>query len=311
MSVILEVEGVTKRFGKLTAVDGISFRVSAGEIVGFIGPNGAGKTTTMRICATLEQADAGDVRIGGKSVAIEVEEARRRMGFMPDHFGAYASTTVLEYLDFFARAHGLAGELRRRRLTSAVEFTGLGPLLHKELTGLSKGMRQRTCLAKTLLHDPELLILDEPASGLDPRARIEFRELLKALAGLGKAVLVSSHILSELSEVCTGAVVVEAGRLQAGGTLAEIFKEVHGTNTAFVRCLAPAERMAEFLTQQPGVDAVRLEAKGCAFEFQGNDQARARLLAALVTSGLEPIEFRAAETDLEDVFMHLTRGELR
>ncbi len=311
MSVILEVERVTKRFGKLTAVDDVSFEVQRGDIVGFIGPNGAGKTTTMRMCATLEMPDEGDVRIAGRSVLVDVDNARHAMGFMPDSFGAYPSTTVLEYLDFFGRAHGLRGKERLSRIEGVVEFTGLGPLLSKELTGLSKGMKQRTCLAKTLLHDPELLILDEPASGLDPRARVEFRELIVALAGLGKAVLVSSHILSELSEVCTGAVVIEAGKLQAVGNLAEMKSGLAKTDEVVVRALCSPEAMAEFLSLQPGVDDVRREGATFGFEFGGDDAERAGLLAKMVAAELRPVEFRAAETDLEDIFMQMTKGELR
>jgi len=196
----LSVRGLTRRFDSLTAVDEVSFDVESGEILGFIGPNGAGKTTTMRICATLDLPDEGDVLVDGVSVISHAREARHRLGFMPDSYGAYVHTTVNEYLDFFARSYGLRGRERTRMLDHVRDFTGLRPLEEKLITSLSKGMKQRLCLAKTLLHDPAILILDEPAAGLDPHARVELRELVRALAELGKAVMISSHILSELSQ---------------------------------------------------------------------------------------------------------------
>ncbi len=314
----LEIRHLTRRFKDLVAVDDVSFQVMPGEIFGFIGPNGAGKTTTMRIAATLDLPDEGDVLIGGRSVLEEPRRVRRRMGFMPDAYGAYSHVTVDEYLDFFARAHGLRGAKRRQTLDFVSEFTGLDPLREKEMDALSKGMKQRLCLAKTLLHDPSLLILDEPAAGLDPRARVEFRELVKALAEMGKAVLISSHILAELSELCSGVAVIEAGRIRATGPVAEIQRRLRqGDGDAphlarvTVRTLALQETCQRFLLEQPHVSRVSAEKAGLAFDFSGTQAELAGLLAEMVHRDLQPIEFACQETDLEDIFLTLTEGRLQ
>ncbi|MEZ6015191.1 MAG: ABC transporter ATP-binding protein [Planctomycetota bacterium] len=307
----LEVRNITKRFGSFTAVRDVNFTVARGEVCGFIGPNGAGKTTTMRICATLELPDTGDVFIGGHSVLEEPRLARQQLGFMPDSFGAYAATTVTEYLDFFARAYGLKGAQRARTIAEVMEFTSLGPLADKLTSSLSKGMKQRMCLAKTLLHDPALLILDEPASGLDPRARVELRELVRALAEMGKAVLISSHILTELAEVCDSVAVIEAGRLMANGRVDEVMKGIRPTAELWMRCLAPTDALERFLAERHDVVGVRREGRGVALEFQGDEGALAELVAALVRAELKPVEFAPRETNLEDVFLQLTKGKLQ
>jgi len=307
----LTVRGITKRFGALTAVDDVAFQVSPGEICGFIGPNGAGKTTTMRICSTLELPDQGDVLVDGVSVLEEPRLARRRIGFMPDSYGAYANTTVLDYLDFFARAYHLAGAERRRTIERVVAFTTLDSMLEKEIASLSKGMKQRLCLAKTLLHDPAVLILDEPAAGLDPRARVELRELVRALAEMGKAILLSSHILSELAEMCSTVVVIERGKLRGVGAVSEVLKSVAPRTRFFLRALAGAEALERALLERPHVVDVRRERDGVAFELEGGLEEQAELLAALVGAGLRPTEFSPRETNLEDAFLSLTEGKLQ
>lgn len=311
MSAALEIRGLTKRFGSLCAVDDLSFRVEPGRICGFIGPNGAGKTTTMRICATLELPDEGDVWIGGRSVIEQAREARHRLGFMPDSYGTYPATTVAEYLDFFARAYGLRGAKRREALRWACEFTSLDGLLSKEMSALSKGMKQRLCLAKTLLHEPELLILDEPAAGLDPRARVELRELVRALGRMGKAVLVSSHILTELSELCDEVAILERGKLRAAGDVRTILGQLRGNRMYFLRTLAGEEATSQALLESPGVDDVRPEGDGFAFALSGDPEQAAELLALLVQKGLRPIEFGPRESNLEDLFLALTEGQVQ
>jgi len=312
MKSALEVRGLTRRFGSLTAVDDASFEVARGEILGFIGPNGAGKTTTMRVCATLDLPDEGDVFVEGLSVLEEPRAVRRRLGFMPDSYGAYVHTTVAEYLDFFARAYGIHARERSRMLAFVKEFTGLEPLEGKLVTALSKGMKQRLCLAKTLLHDPAVLILDEPAAGLDPHARVELRELVKALAGLDKAVLISSHILTELSQICTSVAVIEAGVIRASGSVEDVLRlaKTHHTRV-HVRTIAPAEATQRVLLEQPGVVTARPDGKGVVFEFEGEEDGLARLLATLVERGLDPIAFSPKVSDLEDVFLSLTTGRVQ
>ena len=311
MTAALEICSITKSFGDLRAVDDVSFCVPSGKVYGFIGPNGAGKTTTMRICATLQLPDSGDALIDGCSVLSDPRGVRRRLGFMPDHYGAYASTTVLDYLDFFARAYELRGNQRRAAIREVMEFTSLGPLRDKLTTELSKGMRQRLCLAKTLLHDPAVLILDEPAAGLDPRARVELRELLRALAEMGKAILLSSHILTELSEVCDGVAVIEAGRIHATGRVQDVISGVRAHAEIYLRCLEPPEVVERVLLELPLVRAPRPLREGLAFEFEGGAEEQAELLAELVRRGVRPVEFASHETDLEELFLHLTEGRVQ
>jgi len=308
----LSVQNLTRRFGKLTAVDDVSFEVNRGEILGFIGPNGAGKTTTMRICSTLELPDEGDVLVDGRSVLTHPREARERLGFMPDSYGAYVHTTIAEYLDFYARAYGLRGRSRTRMLDYVKEFTALRPLEEKLITSLSKGMKQRLCLAKTLLHDPAILVLDEPAAGLDPHARVELRELVKALAELDKAVMISSHILSELSQICTTVAVIEAGKIRATGTVEDVVRGVQAKRTrVFIRAIAPPDAVHKALLEEPDVHDVRIHRAGVLVELEGQEDSQARLLKRLVERGLDPIEFSPAAVDLEDVFLSLTQGQVQ
>jgi ABC-2 type transport system ATP-binding protein len=304
----LEIQRITRRFGSLMAVDNVSFAVDSGSIYGFIGPNGAGKTTTMRICATLDLPDSGDVLVSGRSVVEQPREVRACLGFMPDAYGAYANTSVQEYLDFFARAYGLRGRKRMETVAQVMDFTSLKHMPSKEMGSLSKGMRQRLCLAKTLLHDPSIMILDEPAAGLDPRARVELRELLRALAEMGKAVLISSHILTELSEMCDGVVVIEQGRVRATGSVEEITRSLKPHVQVFVRAMAPAEELERVLVEQPFVAAVRAERNGLVFDFSADEEGLARLLGELVQRGLRPIQFAPESIDLEDIFLTLTEG---
>lgn len=209
----LEVQHLVKRFGKTLAVDDLSFTITNGEILGFVGPNGSGKTTTMNIIATLDEPTSGDVVVDGKSVIDYPEEALRKLGFMPDALPNQNDITAHEYIDFFARAAGLKGAALEKRVKEVEDFVDVTPIREKVLSALSKGMKQRVSLARAMVHDPELLIMDEPANGLDPRARIEFRTYAKKLAEAGKAVLISSHILSDLADICTGCLIIEKGRL--------------------------------------------------------------------------------------------------
>ncbi|HJN77400.1 MAG TPA: ABC transporter ATP-binding protein [Myxococcota bacterium] len=311
MSRALTIRELHRAFGDVKAVDDVSFHVEAGQICGFIGPNGAGKTTTMRIAATLDLPDAGDVLIGGLSVLTHPREARRQLGFMPDAYASEPNMPVGDYLDFHARAQGLRGKGRRKAIADVVEFTGLGPLVGKDCTALSKGMRQRAGLAVTLLHDPALLILDEPAAGLDPRARVELRELLAVLANeLGKAVLISSHILTELSEICDVVAVIEQGRVRASGKVTDIQKRLQPDPVFSIRHLGDAVELERFLAEQPEVHDVRCDGDAVVFSVKDEGGA-ARVLAAAITRGLEVIEFRSLQADLEEVFLSLTEGNVQ
>jgi ABC-2 type transport system ATP-binding protein len=324
---LLEVNGLRRDFGALRAVDDVSFKLEAGSILGFIGPNGAGKSTTLRILATLDVPTAGEVRLDGHSLVDAPDRARPLIGYMPDRYGTYDDVTVFEFLDFFARAYGLKGAQRRQRVESVMEFTGLTPLARKLTTALSKGMRQRVALGRTLLHDPRLLLLDEPADGLDPRARIELRELLRALADQGKAVIISSHILTELAEICDTCAIIEQGRLLATGKVEDLLQQGSGPAVApelTVRLAAGAEgdavwaRAERLLLEQPRVTRVTREAESLRVRLELEtgagpaqvDAAAAVLLAALVAAGLPVCAFSARERNLEDAFMTVTKGRV-
>ena len=219
----LELRHLHRFFGRLKAVDDVSFKAWPGQVMGFIGPNGAGKTTAMRILATLDTPTAGDAFVCGYSVVDDPDKVRRYLGFMPDSFGKYANMNVVEYLDFYARAYGLKDRQRRDAVEHVLVFTELRKLADKQITALSKGMSQRLGLGRCLIHDPQVMVLDEPAAGLDPRARVELRELIRLLASeMNKTVLISSHILTELGEICDSAAIIEAGQILAHGTIDEI-----------------------------------------------------------------------------------------
>ncbi|WP_163863869.1 ABC transporter ATP-binding protein [Myxococcus eversor] len=326
MSPLLEVKGLRRDYGPLRAVDDVSFQLEPGSILGFIGPNGAGKSTTLRILATLDAPTSGEVLLGGHSLVDTPDRVRPLIGYMPDRYGTYDDVTVFEFLDFFARAYGLTGAKRRQRVESVMGFTGLVPLADRLTTALSKGMRQRVALGRTLLHDPSLLLLDEPADGLDPRARIELRELLRALADQGKAVIISSHILTELAEICDTCAIIEQGRLLATGKVEDILRQ--GTGVAAVeltvRLAAGAgleaawARAERLLLEQPRVSRVSREGDSLRVELELEagggagqvDAAAAALLAVLVTAGLPVCFFGTRERNLEDAFMTVTKGRL-
>ncbi|MBN1207662.1 MAG: ABC transporter ATP-binding protein [Myxococcaceae bacterium] len=323
---LLQVKALRRDYGSLRAVDDVSFELEAGTILGFIGPNGAGKSTTMRIIATLDTPTAGEVLLDGQSLVDSPDKARPLIGYMPDRYGTYDDVTVWEFLDFFARAYGLKGAARHKRVASVMEFTGLNPLKDKLTSALSKGMKQRVALGRTLLHDPKLLILDEPADGLDPRARIELRELLRALADQGKAVLISSHILTELAEICDTCAIIEQGRLLATGKVADLLaqSQASGGTELTVRLAAGADgeaasaRAEKLLLEQPRVGQVAREAEALRVRLELEpgatreqvDEAAARLLAALVGAGVPVCAFSHRELNLEDAFMTVTKGRV-
>jgi ABC-2 type transport system ATP-binding protein len=307
----VEVKSLTRRFGKVIAVDEASFCFASGEICGFIGPNGAGKTTTMRILATLDQPDCGDAWFDGVSVSDDPEQIRRLVGFMPDSLPTQRDITVHDYLDFFARAHRLRGSHRDRVVDSIQEFTGLTATRERNLSTLSKGMKQRLSMARALIHDPEVLILDEPAAGLDPRARVELRDLLRALAGQGKAILVSSHILGELGEICSSTVIIESGRIVRAGSLADIINEGAPGHAVLIRALEREDELARFLLEQPEVEDVRPSAAGLEVALTGDEATCSDLLRRMIEAGFRIVEHRLRESDLEAVFLKVTQGELQ
>jgi ABC-2 type transport system ATP-binding protein len=311
MSAMLEIDGLVRHFDKLRAVDNISFNVKRGQVFGFIGPNGAGKTTTMRILATLDLPQEGDVRINGVSVIDEPEAARKLTGYMPDYAGVYSTTTVEEYLDFFARSNGLLGDARRKAVEGVIDFMGIGDLRERYVEKLSKGLKQRVALGRAIIHDPQLLVLDEPAANLDPRARIEFRTLIRELASDGKTVLLSSHILTELSEICDAVAVIEKGKILATGTVEEIMTGLRAHRVLSVRLAGSQESAMRFLLEQPDVARVVDANDRLQLEFTGDDASQVALLGRLVAAGFPILEFNSESAGLEDLFMKITAGNVQ
>ena len=317
----VELRHLHRFFGHLKAVDDVSFKSYAGQVMGYIGPNGAGKTTSMRVLATLDVPTAGDAFVCGYSVIDDPDEVRRFLGFMPDAFGKYANMNVAEYLDFYARAYGLRSAKRKDAIDRVLVFTELRKLADKPINALSKGMSQRLGLGRCLIHDPQVMILDEPAAGLDPRARVELRELIRLLATeMNKTVLISSHILTELGEICDSAAIIEAGQILASGTIEEIQnaqQEAVGdqqTRTLSVRIGAEenqddaTNRLELWLHEQPLVSGVQTTSGRATFEFEGDDSDQIAMLRKMVDDKLRVIEFHGKTQSLEDAFMNITQG---
>ena len=307
----IELRRLHRVFDQTHAVNDVSFEVYSGEVFGYIGPNGAGKTTSMRILATLDEPTAGDALVDGFSVVDDPDRVRRRLGFMPDYFGTYQNVNVREYLDFFARAYGLAGRQRLIAIDAVMEFTLLDSLAEKPIDGLSKGMKQRLCLGRTMIHNPSVLVLDEPAAGLDPRARIELREMIGQLAAAGKAVLISSHILTELAEIADKVGIIEQGRLLAVGSVAEISARAKVQSTVRVRVLRDAERLQNWLAARDDVAELLADGNLAVFNLAGDQESEAALLREIVEAGFPVIEFGAKHKSLEDVFLHVTEGRVQ
>jgi ABC-2 type transport system ATP-binding protein len=310
MTAIVRTKGLVKRYPGTLAVAGLDLDVEDGEIFGLVGPNGAGKTTTLRILATLLSATSGEAEIAGINVRTNPDAARRVLGFMPDVFGVYDDMKVWEYLDFFARCYRIPAARRRQMIGDLLDLVDLGDKRNVYVQALSRGMQQRLCLAHTLVHDPQVLLLDEPASGLDPRARVELRELLRELRSLGKTIVISSHILPELEELCTSVAIVDHGRVLAQGKVADIERRLRAGAVLRVRLLAEGtdlEPSRAWFAGQPFVASSAINPDGTIeIGFRGDDQATARLLAAAVGEGLPILSFARAASDLEELFLQVT-----
>ncbi len=310
MTVIVRTDGLVKRYDATLAVAGLDLSVDSGEIFGLVGPNGAGKTTTLRMLATLLPPSSGDAEIAGMSITRNPDQVRRVIGFMPDVFGVYDDMKVWEYLDFFARCYGIAPAGRRRMIGDLLELVDLADKRDSYVQTLSRGMQQRLCLAHALVHDPLVLLLDEPASGLDPRARVELRELLRELRALGKTILISSHILPELEELCTSVAIVDRGQVLAQGRVADIERRLRFGAVLRVRLLLEGEELARardrFATDPDVASAMILDDGTVELAFRGDDASSARLLAATVAEGMPIVSFARAASDLEELFLQVT-----
>ena len=317
MTPAVELRGLVKRYDGQVAVAGVDLVIRPGEIFGLVGPNGAGKTTTMKILATLLAPTAGDALVCGIGVMDEPIEVRRRIGYMPDFYGVYDDLRVWEYLDFFARCYRVPPARRVTMIGQLLQIVGLDDKRDAYVEALSRGMRQRLCLAHTLVHDPDVLILDEPASGLDPRARVEMREILRELRSMGKTILVSSHILPELAEMCTGVAIIDRGHVLRSGSIADIERSLRASTVLRIDLLGDADAAAAWLRSDARVTDVLLEpladADGLArmeVAFSGERGDQAAFLRDLVAAGHQVVGFTQATSDLEEIFLKVTgQGE--
>ncbi len=305
---MIETHDLTKMYGELYALNRLNLTLQQGDVYGFIGPNGAGKTTTMRILATLLNPSWGEATVCGYSIYTGSKEIRRVIGYMPDFFGVYDDMKVVEYLEFFASAYRIKGAARKKICEEVLELVDLTYKRDALVTSLSRGMTQRLGLARTLLHDPQVLLLDEPASGLDPRARIEMRALLKELRNMGKTILVSSHILPELADICNKIGIIEQGVLLVNGEVSEVMKQVR---TDIVLNVAVAERLSDaagMLENQPEVESVQDKNGVLIVKLNEGVNQYGFLANRLVEQGYELTLFKEDEINLETAFMHLTKG---
>ncbi|HEX6508471.1 MAG TPA: ABC transporter ATP-binding protein [Chloroflexota bacterium] len=305
----IEIEGMRKAYGRTVAVRNLSLHVPQGSVYGFVGPNGAGKTTTIRTLATLQRADAGAIRVAGIDIRTNPAAVRDRVGYMPDFFGVYESLTVAEYLDFYGASHRIPGARRRQLCDELLELVDLTDKRGESVESLSRGMKQRLGLARCLVHDPEVLLLDEPASGMDPRARIELREILRELSKLNKTILISSHILPELAEMCTHIGIVRAGELIAEGSVDTVIETLTSGARLRVRVLAPEQLGAAVGLLESNPSCSQVEADGnrsVIAVFSGSDDELAALMAEVLGAGIRLTGFGVEGNTLEDVFLQIT-----
>ena len=307
---MISVEGLSKTYGRRAALDSVSFEVPKGEIFGFVGPNGAGKTTTLRILAALLEPTAGRAVIDGADVVEHPDRVHERLGYMPDFFGVYDQLTAAEYLDFYAACYRQPKARRKKIADDLLELVGLSDRHDQSVDTLSRGMKQRLCLARALVHDPAVLLLDEPASGLDPRARVEMREILKELQRMGKTIVISSHILPELTELCTMIGIIDQGRIRATGPVHEVVRQLTSGRRLRINVLGQKEEAVTLLKGLPSIEQVDMVNGGLEAAFVGDEAAAAAILQALIGAGIKVSGFTQLEGGLEDAFLKATREDI-
>lgn len=305
---MIEIRGLSKQFGSFHALKSIDLIIPRGTVFGFVGPNGAGKSTTMSILATLMAPTSGIAKVGGFDVTEHPKEVRKLIGYMPDFFGVYDQFKATEYLHFYGASYGIPKSEREKLIPQLLELVNLSDKKDAYVDTLSRGMKQRLCLARSLVHDPDLLILDEPASGLDPRARIEMREILKELKEMGKTIIISSHILPELAEMVDEIGVIEHGQIVAHGNVQEIQSRLRVKRILLVRTAGREEEAEAYLRDQPHVNRIMSDERGIHIHFGGQDEEQSALLHGLIEKGFRLISFSEAQTNLEDVFLEITKG---
>ncbi|MCA9199583.1 MAG: ABC transporter ATP-binding protein [Planctomycetales bacterium] len=305
---MIELIDFGKEYGDFTAVECLNLKIEAGETFGFIGPNGAGKSTSIRFLATLLKASRGEGIVNGHSVTKSPMDVRRSVGYMPDTFGVYDGMKVWEFLDFFAVAYSIGKTKRKQVITDVLELLDLTHKRNDFVNGLSRGMKQRLCLAKTLVHDPPVLILDEPASGLDPRARLEMKALLKELRRMGKTIMISSHILSELADCCTSIGIIERGQLLMHGAIGDVYRRIRGNRIIEVKMNEGFDKGLSIIRSSPHCRSVDVDQLKVVVELETDDAGVAELLQQLMNSNVQVRSYGEKDPTLEDVFMLVTKG---
>lgn len=305
---MIELIDFGKDYGDFTAVERLNLKIEAGEMFGFIGPNGAGKSTSIRFLATLLKATRGEGIVNGHSVTQDPMAVRHSVGYMPDNFGVYDGMRVWEFLDFFAVAYRIGRTKRKQVISDVLELLDLTYKRDDFVNGLSRGMKQRLCLAKTLVHDPPVLILDEPASGLDPRARVEVKALLKELRRMGKTILISSHILTELADCCTSIGIIERGQLLMHGPIEDVYRRIRGDRVIKVKFTERMDVGLSIIRSNPHLRDIQVDGQGATIELQTDDAGVAALLKQMIDQGVGVRSFADKEPTLEDVFMMVTKG---
>lgn len=303
---MLEIKNLYKNYGKYTAVNNLNLDVAKGEIFGFVGPNGAGKTSTMKIIAGLMPPTSGKVYVDGVDAVNESRKVKEKIGYMPDFFGVYDDLKVKEYLEFYASIYGINGKESRKVCGDLLELVDLTSKENAYVDSLSRGMKQRLCLARSLVHNPELLILDEPASGMDPRARFEMKDILRTLKDMGKTIIISSHILPELAELCSTIGIIERGNIVIKGTVEEIMLNVYNSRPLKIKILGKLEEAIAVLKEIPKVDRISAEGSTITVAFSGVDEEISKLLERLILNKISIVSFGQSEGNLEEVFMKVT-----
>lgn len=305
---MIRIEHLSKRYGKMEALKELTLEIEQGTVFGFVGPNGAGKSTTMSILATLLEPTSGKAYVGGYEVTKNPKQVRKLIGYMPDFFGVYDNLTAYEYLDFYGANYDIPAPERREIIPKLLELVNLTHKRNDFVDGLSRGMKQRLGLARCLVHNPEVLILDEPASGLDPRARIELREILKELRKMGKTIIISSHILPELAEMCNMIGIIEAGELIACGSMEDIYTQMKEQKLLKIRLLNRWEDLIDKLQALSVISSITQEEDTIVAGFVGSDEEQVRLLAEIIQEGYPVAAFGETEGNLEEIFLEITKG---
>jgi ABC-2 type transport system ATP-binding protein len=306
---MLSIRNLNKRYGKFQAVSELNLEVAEGEIFGFVGPNGAGKTTTMKIICGLLRATSGEITLDGVDIIQNSRRMKGKIGYMPDFFGVYDDLKVSEYLEFYASIYNIKGQERKRITDDLLELVDLGSKREAYVDSLSRGMKQRLCLARSLVHNPRLLVLDEPASGMDPRARFEMKEILKNLKCMGKTIIISSHILPELAELCTSIGIIDQGRMVISGSNEEIMQQVYNKKVMRLKVRDRLDDAVLILKEYPFVDKLVIGENTIQAGFGGGDEEMSRVLSDLISRGIPVVSFAQMDGNLEDVFMKVTKGD--